>query len=185
MLSVCKITLLLLIIPDSPRVSMKEENTTAVEGGQARIVCEFDSNPIGNNTVTWYRDNTELEFDGERMFTDTEGILDIQEVSRHDVGLYSCAVENSVGQGYSEGTTSLDVYCKGSHFWFPGYILLLANVSDAPDVYVAMEPQVVSEEAEYGQVTLRCELASGHPAILTNVTWYKVSHPSSLIFIMV
>ena len=176
MLSVCKITLLLLIIPDSPRVSMKEENTTAVEGGQARIVCEFDSNPMENNTVTWYLDNTELEVDEERMFTDMEGILDIQEVSRHDVGLYSCAVENSVGKGYSEGTTSLDVYCKGSHFWFPGYILLLANVSDAPDVYVALEPQVVSEEAEYGQVTLRCELASGHPAILTNVTWYKVSH---------
>ena len=41
-------------------------------------------------------------------------------------------------------------------------------------MYVAMEPKVVSEEAEYGQVTLRCELASGHPAILTNVTWYKV-----------
>ena len=53
---------------------------------------------------------------------------------------------------------------------------LLTNVSDPPDVYVAMEPQVVSEEAEYGQVTLRCELASGHPAILTNVTWYKVRH---------
>ena len=58
-------------------------------------------------------------------------------------------------------------------------LLLLVNVSDAPDVYVALEPQVVSEEAEYGQVTLRCELASGHPAILTNVTWYKVSHSSS------
>jgi len=151
MLSVCKITLLLPIIPDSPRVSMKEENTTAVEGGQARIVCEFDSNPMENNTVTWYLDNTELEMDEERMYTDMEGILDIQEVSPHDVGLYSCAVENSVGKGYSEGTTSLDVYY-------------------APDVYVAMEPQVVSEEAEYGQVTLRCELATGHPAILTNVT---------------
>ena len=46
-------------------------------------------------------------------------------------------------------------------------------------MYVALEPQVVSEEAEYGQVTLRCELASGHPAILTNVTWYKVSHSAS------
>ena len=46
-------------------------------------------------------------------------------------------------------------------------------------MYVALEPQVVSEEAEYGQVTLRCELASGHPAILTNVTWYKVSYSSS------
>ncbi len=53
-------------------------------------------------------------------------------------------------------------------------LFLLTNVSDPPDVYVAMDPQVVSEEAEYGQVTLRCELASGHPAILTNVTWYKV-----------
>ena len=95
---------------------MKEENTTAVEGGQARIVCECDANPMENNTVTWYLDNTELEVDEERMFTDMEGILDIQEVSRHDVGLYSCAVENSVGKGYSEGSTSLDVYCEEPRF---------------------------------------------------------------------
>ena len=105
---------------------MKEENTTAVEGGQARIVCEFDANPMENNTVTWYLDNTELEVDEERMFTDMEGILDIQEVSRHDVGLYSCAVENSVGKGYSEGSTSLDVYCEESHFCF------LAIISHLP-----------------------------------------------------
>ena len=99
---------------------MKEENITAVEGAQARIVCEFDANPVENNTVTWYRDNTELEVDEERMFTDMEGILDIQEVSRDDVGLYSCAVENSVGKGYSEGSTSLDVYCEKSPFCCPG-----------------------------------------------------------------
>ena len=52
---------------------------------------------------------------------------------------------------------------------------LLTNIPDAPDVYVALEPQLVSEEDEYGQVTLRCELASGHPAIITYVTWYKVN----------
>ena len=92
---------------------MNEENITAVEGGQAsEIVCEFDANPEENVTVTWFRDNKELEFDEERMFTDVDWILDIQEVSRHDVGLYSCAVENSVGHGYSEGSTSLDVYCE-------------------------------------------------------------------------
>ena len=42
-------------------------------------------------------------------------------------------------------------------------------------MYVALEPQLVSEEDEYGQVTLRCELATGHPAIINNVTWYKVN----------
>ncbi len=62
--------------------------------------------------MTWYRDNKELQLDEERMFTDQDWILDIQEVRRHDVGLYSCAVENSVGQGFSEGSTSLDVYCE-------------------------------------------------------------------------
>ena len=61
-------------------------------------------------------------------------------------------------------------------FWvFFVMLPLLTNIPDAPDVYVALEPQLVSEEDEYGQVTLRCELASGHPAIITNVTWYKVN----------
>ena len=54
------------------------------------------------------------------------------------------------------------------------------NIPDSPDVYVVLEPQVVSEEDEYGQVTLRCELASGHPAIINNVTWYKVNQDFQL-----
>ena len=49
-------------------------------------------------------------------------------------------------------------------------------------MYVVLEPEVVSEEAEYGQVTLRCELASGHPAILTNVTWFKVTITDKALF---
>ena len=92
---------------------------TEVEGEEALIICDIDANPVENLTVTWYRDNKELEVDGERIVTDIinddgdhYAVLDVLEVNRHDVGLYSCAVENSVGQGYSQGSTSLDVYCK-------------------------------------------------------------------------
>ena len=98
---------------------MREDNITEVEGGMARILCDIDTNPVENLTVTWYRDNKEMEMDGERMLSDFTltdddhyAALDILELNRHDIGLYSCVVENSVGLGHSEGSTILDVYCK-------------------------------------------------------------------------
>ena len=98
---------------------MREENITEIEGGMAVILCDIDTNPLENLTVIWYRDNKELEVDGERMLSDITltddgqyAVLDILYANRHDVGLYSCAVENSVGLGYSEDSTILDVYCK-------------------------------------------------------------------------
>ena len=101
---------------------MMEENITTVEGESASLYCDIDANPRENLTVTWSHDSNILEEDSERFMTETSedgsfSVLTILETHRQDAGLYSCAVENVVGVGYSESTTTLDILCKSTISW--------------------------------------------------------------------
>jgi hypothetical protein len=63
-----------------------------VDAGNAAIFnCTSDGHPIGS--ITWYKDGSPLVNDTRVVFQ-SESVLVVNDVRRHDQGMYQCFVGN-------------------------------------------------------------------------------------------
>ncbi|XP_034948910.1 nephrin-like isoform X2 [Chelonus insularis] len=66
---------------------------------EARLFCELDGSPIGDEYVTWYKvgSTSELSSRYSTSFTNKTSYLHISNPSEEDVGEYRCNVNNGIG----------------------------------------------------------------------------------------
>lgn len=154
----------LLDIEYPPRVTISPENVTLLQGSEESLECHVTSNPA-NVTVKWFHQQQELDIEGEERFsedlTDPETfLLVISNSSAADSGEYSCSASNYLGSGTAETSAIVDVL-------FP------------PSVSVSSERgHIISvSEGAGDQLTLSCNLETGHPEELLSVTWYRDDQP--------
>ncbi|XP_023228878.1 hemicentin-1-like, partial [Centruroides sculpturatus] len=129
---------------------------TVNETGSAIINCTFDANPPNATEVIWYRNNTEININTTSRYKfNNFGIpsLIINFISRNDAGMYSCAVNNSIGRN-----KALE----------PMYM----NVIYRPTVRARISPTQVPED-KVSNVNIQCDIIDGNPANLLLVRWYK------------
>lgn len=66
---------------------------------EAKLFCELDGSPIGDEYVTWYKvgSTTELSSRYSTSFINKTSYLHISNPSEEDVGEYRCNVDNGIG----------------------------------------------------------------------------------------
>ncbi|KAK0090227.1 hypothetical protein PV325_002297 [Microctonus aethiopoides] len=66
---------------------------------EAKLFCEFDGSPIGDEYVTWYKvgSTTELSSRYSTSFANKTSYLHISNPSEEDVGNYHCNINNGIG----------------------------------------------------------------------------------------
>ena len=165
-------------LSDTPRVMISPENLTLLQGEEETLECIVTSNPA-NVSVKWFHLQQELDIDGEKFSVSQSEPETFQLViansTASDSGEYSCSASNEVGTGTSESSALIDVICE----YFIHTERSLCPSADPPSVSVSSERGdtiYVSEEARE-QLTLRCNLETGHPEELESVTWYRDYQP--------
>ncbi|XP_076671541.1 sticks and stones isoform X2 [Andrena cerasifolii] len=73
-------------------------------GIEAKLFCEVDGSPIGDEYVTWQKvgSNSELSGRYSTSFIDKTSYLHIENPDQEDVGEYQCKVNNGIGNVTSE-----------------------------------------------------------------------------------
>lgn len=66
---------------------------------EAKLFCELDGSPIGDEYVTWYKvgSSSELSSRYSTSFANKTSFLHISNPSEEDVGEYRCNVNNGIG----------------------------------------------------------------------------------------
>lgn len=75
------------------------ENVIVDQGKEATLTCTAVGNPLGDDTITWKRDDIK-DFDARTVVTyDKNGTsyLKISDVTREDLGSFQCVADNGVG----------------------------------------------------------------------------------------
>lgn len=107
----------------APEFTTQLEDVVTTDGGKAEFQCVIKGEPLP--TVTWLKDNTEVEESEEFQvkFEDGVSMLTIPDVYPEDAGKYTVVAKNELGTAMStaelivEGKKNLRVYfeCK-NHF---------------------------------------------------------------------
>lgn len=122
------------------------------------------------------RDGEVVLIDPKRMEGgDVDSIaLKIRDVTRYDLGNYTCELENEFGLGVSSNSINVDVHCEWPLLGAKGinFIGEFKHFLVAPIVELVMEPDTPIIENNEVNVTLMCRVLSGNPATLTRVTWF-------------
>ncbi|XP_065160558.1 uncharacterized protein nrm isoform X4 [Atheta coriaria] len=139
-----------------PVVQVSPPNITTLESGNVIMLCTYISNPMTLFGVTWTKNGQNLTIAKNPKYAGgtIENLpLVIQNVSREDMGEYSCTCKNEVGSTESDETIYL-------------------NVEYPPSVEVIMDPQTPVKVQDQANVTLVCSVTSGNPSTLLKVRWY-------------
>ncbi|XP_014473522.1 PREDICTED: nephrin [Dinoponera quadriceps] len=73
-------------------------------GAEAKLFCEVDGSPIGDEYVTWQKVGSNPELPGRysTSFVNRTSYLHIEQPSQEDVGEYRCKVNNGIGNVTSD-----------------------------------------------------------------------------------
>ncbi len=90
------------LFADKPSVEASSEYVMVGEGESAHLDCKIDANPLDESMVKWTHAKLEkmaaMESRTSRSFQDTKSYLTILQVTANDSGLYTCTVNNKIGQ---------------------------------------------------------------------------------------
>ncbi|XP_048512815.1 titin isoform X2 [Athalia rosae] len=138
-----------------PIVTVSPENVTVNESQDIRLFCAYIANPATLLKAKWLKDGVEVNLNDDRFeggITEQTTLL-IRNATPTDMGMYSCVLENSVGESNSQDVIDVSVLFR-------------------PVVEVSLEPQTPVNEADRLNVSLTCDVQSGNPGVLTAVRWY-------------
>jgi hypothetical protein len=97
---------LLCEIPADPAKIKRTSSSGIVypPGIEAKLFCEVDGSPIGDEYVTWQKvgSNPELPGGYSTSFVNRTSYLHIDSPSQEDVGEYRCKVNNGIGNVTSD-----------------------------------------------------------------------------------
>ncbi|XP_045781158.1 hemicentin-1 isoform X3 [Maniola jurtina] len=138
-----------------PIVHVGPPNITVIEGSKILLKSEYESNPSALNEVTWYRDKVRVNVNDSNYQggTPDQHSLIILNASGKDMGNYTVVMANTVGNGTTNETISVNVLFK-------------------PQVRLTMSSPSPVLENDHKNVTLTCEVVTGNPSILDEVIWY-------------
>ncbi|KAF2901961.1 hypothetical protein ILUMI_04227, partial [Ignelater luminosus] len=135
-----------------PVVTVAPANITRNETTPKDVIiqCEFVGNPLEMITVYWMKDGKNLTLIPNKHIGGTKAspLLTIKNVTRHDMGDYTCVCMNAVGVSVSENSAYL-------------------NVNYPPTVEVIMDPPHPVKSVNGINVTAVCNVVSGNPPTLT------------------
>ncbi|XP_012277554.1 nephrin isoform X2 [Orussus abietinus] len=80
-------------------VRASTSGTVFLPSSHAKLFCEVDGSPMGDEYITWYRVGSNSELSGRYMtsFSNKTSYLHIKYPSREDIGEYQCNVNNGIG----------------------------------------------------------------------------------------
>lgn len=138
-----------------PVVALSPSNLTVNETEDFLMLCEYKANPATLIKVKWLRDGKELELNEDHYVggITEQTALKVKNSTRNDMGIYTCILENSVGESTSEDFVNVSVLYR-------------------PVVEVTIDPEIPVNEADRSNVSLTCEVITGNPTFLTAVRWY-------------
>ncbi|XP_066154008.1 uncharacterized protein nrm [Euwallacea fornicatus] len=139
-----------------PKFITVQESTAKAPTNGTLLICSYKANPQELKGAFWTKDGKNLTLSDKTKYsggTIENPPLIIYNVSRDDLGEYSCWLKNEVGMEQSEDTISL-------------------NVQYPPDVEVLMEPTLPVKALDKTNVTLQCNVTSGNPSTLSKVRWF-------------
>lgn len=93
---------------------MKPPQLSVNEGGEFLLFCEYEANPATLKSVRWLKDGELVSLNQTRVEggNPEQNALLVRHASRHDIGSYTCELENSIGTGASKNDIDVDVLCK-------------------------------------------------------------------------
>ncbi|XP_047541252.1 uncharacterized protein LOC125074070 isoform X1 [Vanessa atalanta] len=138
-----------------PIVHVGPPNITVVEGQKILLKSEYESNPSSLTEVIWFRDGKKVNVNNSHYQGGTidQHSLIILDASGDDMGNYTVLLANTVGNGTTNETISVNVLFK-------------------PQVRLIMSSPSPILETDHKNVTLTCEVVTGNPSILDEVIWY-------------
>lgn len=138
-----------------PVVHVEPSNFTTNESGNILLLCRYISNPSKLDSVIWAKNGKNLSLTADKYEGGTveNPPLVIKNVSRDDMGDYTCTCKNSVGAQESEESAFL-------------------NVQYPPSVQISIDPATPVKAKDQTNVTLVCLVTSGNPSALNKVRWY-------------
>lgn len=102
------------IFADPPVVTVKPSHLNVTEGGEFLLFCKYEANPATLKSVRWLKDGELISLNQTRVEggNPEQSALLVRNASRHDIGAYTCELENSIGAGASANAIDVDVLCK-------------------------------------------------------------------------
>ncbi|CAH2098777.1 unnamed protein product [Euphydryas editha] len=138
-----------------PIVHVSPPNITVIEGQKILLKSEYESNPSSLTEVVWFKDGKKVNVNNSHYqggTTDQHSLI-ILDVTGDDMGNYTVLLSNTVGNGTTNETISVNVLYK-------------------PQVRLTMSAASPVLETEHRNVTLTCEVEFGNPPLLDEVVWY-------------
>ncbi|CAG9768077.1 unnamed protein product [Ceutorhynchus assimilis] len=139
-----------------PKFITVNESTALAPTNGTLLICSYKANPQELKGAFWSKDDKNLTLTDKKKYsggTIENPPLIIYNVTRDDMGEYSCWLKNEVGMEQSEDTINL-------------------NVQYPPDVEVLMEPVIPVKAQDKTNVLLQCNVTSGNPSNLSKVRWF-------------
>ena len=87
------------------RITHLTNYITVNPGENAELVCSVDANPLNADTVKWKREG--FDFDAKARLTNvsnTNFYLTVINVTEEDAGMFTCEVNNGIGETISNST---------------------------------------------------------------------------------
>ncbi|XP_049818622.1 hemicentin-1 isoform X3 [Aethina tumida] len=144
------------VVSVSPSYIVENETTGLSVRKNVLLKCKYFANPQELKGVVWSKDGKNMSLSDPEKYAGgniENPPLVIYNVSREDMGNYTCSLRNEVGSEQS-----------------PDSIFL--NVQYPPDVNVIMEPSLPIKSVEKTNVMLECNVTSGNPSSLLKVRWF-------------
>ncbi|XP_030767914.1 hemicentin-1 isoform X2 [Sitophilus oryzae] len=155
--------MLILEVRYPPVISVRPKNITVNEStalttstSGTLLICSYKANPQELRGALWSKDGTNLTLSDSSKYkggTVENPPLIIYNVTRDDMGEYSCWLKNEVGSEQSADSIFL-------------------NVQYPPDVVVLMDPPTPVKAQDRTNVMLQCNVTSGNPSNLSKVRWF-------------
>ncbi|CAH0547572.1 unnamed protein product, partial [Brassicogethes aeneus] len=144
------------VVSVSPPNITRTEMTSSSVGNELLLTCTYFANPQELKGVVWSKDGKNMSLSDPNKYSGgniENPPLIITNITREDMGHYTCFLMNEVGSEQS-----------------PTSIFL--NVQYPPDVNVIMEPSLPIKSVERSNVMLLCNVTSGNPSSLLKVRWF-------------
>ncbi|XP_076265081.1 neuromusculin isoform X3 [Rhynchophorus ferrugineus] len=144
------------VISIHPKNITVNESTELVPTNGTLLSCKYKANPQELKGALWSKDGKNLTLTDTVKYkggTIENPPLIIYNVTREDMGDYTCWLKNEVGSEQSSDSIFL-------------------NVQYTPDVEVLMEPPTPIKALDRTNVILECNVTSGNPATLSKVRWF-------------